>query len=160
MSKIDDKLNEVLDIASFNKGDVSKLLKEKIQDVPNKISLLRLDTDWYQSTKDEMEILYPRISKNGILLVDDYGSWEGARKAIDEYFRNSNKDELYKARNKAISHSKGEFIAFLDCDDWWEKDYLSSRKEFFVNKSFDFARASKSISQNSNACALNSIVRT
>ena len=76
----------VFDIASFKKGDISILLKEKKQELPNKISLLRLDTDWYESTKDEMNILYPKISKNGILLVDDYGSWQGARKAVDEYF--------------------------------------------------------------------------
>ncbi len=76
----------VFDIASFNKGDISILLKDKKQALPNKISLLRLDTDWYESTKDEMKYLYPKISKNGILLVDDYGSWEGARKAVDEYF--------------------------------------------------------------------------
>tara|TARA_Y100001968_G_scaffold315855_1_gene342948 strand:+ start:1108 stop:1899 length:792 start_codon:yes stop_codon:yes gene_type:complete len=79
----------LLDIASFRKGDISAVLKDNKDDLPTKISLLRLDTDWYESTKDEMEILYPKVSKNGILLVDDYGSWEGARKAIDEYFLNS-----------------------------------------------------------------------
>ena len=83
--------------------------------------------------------------KNFEIILWDNASTDESKKIIKnfkdkriKYFRNSNKDELYKARNKAISHSKGEFIAFLDCDDWWEKDYLSSRKEFFVNKSFDF----------------------
>lgn len=53
---------------------------------PDSIALLRLDTDWYESTKHELEHLFPRLSKHGVLIVDDYGHWEGARKAVDEYF--------------------------------------------------------------------------
>jgi O-methyltransferase len=49
------------------------------------IALLRLDTDWYESTKHELEHLFPRLCKDGILIIDDYGHWEGARKAVDEY---------------------------------------------------------------------------
>lgn len=52
---------------------------------PEQIALLRLDTDWYASTKHELEHLYPRLSPNGILIIDDYGDWQGARKATDEY---------------------------------------------------------------------------
>lgn len=55
--------------------------------VPQKIAILRLDTDWYESTMKELEILYPRLSKGGVLIVDDYGHFTGARKAVDEYFR-------------------------------------------------------------------------
>lgn len=55
-------------------------------DVPEKISLLRLDTDWYESTAHEMEHLFPRLVDGGVLIVDDYGHWEGARRAVDEYF--------------------------------------------------------------------------
>jgi O-methyltransferase len=51
------------------------------------ISLLRLDTDYYASTKLELEILYPRLSHGGVLIVDDYGEFEGARRATDEYMR-------------------------------------------------------------------------
>ena len=50
------------------------------------IALLRLDTDWYASTKHELTHLYPRLSERGVLIVDDYGHWEGCRKAVDEYF--------------------------------------------------------------------------
>ena len=50
-----------------------------------KISFLRLDTDFYESTIKELEILYPRLEKGGVLLIDDYGFWDGARKAVDEY---------------------------------------------------------------------------
>lgn len=53
--------------------------------VPDKIALLRLDTDWYESTKHEMEHLFPRLVKGGVLIIDDYGHWQGARKAVDEY---------------------------------------------------------------------------
>jgi O-methyltransferase len=52
---------------------------------PDKISLLRLDTDWYASTKHEMQHLFPRLSRNGILIIDDYGHFKGAKQAIDEY---------------------------------------------------------------------------
>jgi len=54
--------------------------------VPEKIAVLRLDTDWYESTKHELEHLYPRLSRGGVLLIDDYGHWQGSRKAVDEYF--------------------------------------------------------------------------
>ena len=50
------------------------------------ISLLRLDTDWYDSTKHELNHLFPALSPCGVLIVDDYGRWEGCRKAVDEYF--------------------------------------------------------------------------
>ena len=53
---------------------------------PSKIALLRLDTDWYESTKHELEHLFPCLSKGGVLIIDDYGHWQGARKAVDEYF--------------------------------------------------------------------------
>jgi len=49
------------------------------------IALLRLDTDWYESTRHELVHLFPRLVDGGILIVDDYGAWEGARKAVDEY---------------------------------------------------------------------------
>lgn len=54
--------------------------------LPERIALLRLDTDWYESTKAELEILYPRLAPGGILIIDDYGHWQGARQAVDEYF--------------------------------------------------------------------------
>jgi O-methyltransferase len=52
---------------------------------PERIALLRLDTDWYQSTRHELEHLYPRLEPGGVLLIDDYGHYEGARRAVDEY---------------------------------------------------------------------------
>ena len=68
-----------------------RIIKGKVEDtipsdMPQKIAILRLDTDWYQSTKHELEYLYPLLQKGGVLIVDDYGAWQGARKATDEYF--------------------------------------------------------------------------
>ena len=52
---------------------------------PERIALCRLDTDWYESTAHELEHLYPRIAAGGLLIIDDYGEFLGARKAVDEY---------------------------------------------------------------------------
>jgi O-methyltransferase len=52
---------------------------------PQRIALLRLDTDWYESTRHELEHLYPRLSPGGVLIIDDYGHWQGARRAVDEF---------------------------------------------------------------------------
>lgn len=53
---------------------------------PAQVALLRLDTDWYESTRHELLHLYPRLCGGGVLIVDDYGHWEGCRRAVDEYF--------------------------------------------------------------------------
>lgn len=57
---------------------------------PEQIALLRLDTDWYESTRHEMEQLFPRLMPGGVLIIDDYGHWAGARKAVDEYLATHN----------------------------------------------------------------------
>ena len=53
--------------------------------VPDEIAILRLDTDFYESTKHELQHLYPRLSPGGILIIDDYGAFPGSRMATDEY---------------------------------------------------------------------------
>ena len=63
-------------------GDVMATLPAT---APAAIALLRLDTDWYTSTRHELEQLYPRLTPGGVLIVDDYGYWRGARKATDEF---------------------------------------------------------------------------
>jgi len=67
------------------------LVQGKVEDtipgtIPERIALLRLDTDFYESTRHELVHLYPRLSPGGVLLIDDYGTWEGARQAVEEYF--------------------------------------------------------------------------
>lgn len=66
----------------FIKGKVEDTVPDK---APELISILRLDTDWYESTRHELVHLYPRLADGGILIIDDYGHWAGARQAVDEY---------------------------------------------------------------------------
>jgi hypothetical protein len=68
----------------YVKGKVEETIPSVI---PEKIALLRLDTDWYESTRHELIHLFPRLVKGGVLIIDDYGYWKGARKAVDEYIR-------------------------------------------------------------------------
>lgn len=77
-------------------GDVCDTLNE-INNIPKSISLLRLDTDWYKSTKKEMDVLYPKLNGGGVLIVDDYGHWKGSKLAVDEYFQEHNLNLEIKA---------------------------------------------------------------
>jgi O-methyltransferase len=70
----------------FARGPVEQTLPEA---APERLALLRLDTDWYESTRHELEHLWPQLSDGGVLIVDDYGHWEGARRAVDEFFATS-----------------------------------------------------------------------
>ncbi|MGZ0017467.1 TylF/MycF/NovP-related O-methyltransferase [Yeosuana sp. AK3] len=72
----------------FIKGKVEETIP-KVK-IPEKIAVLRLDTDWYESTKHEMEHLYPRLVKGGIIIIDDYGHWQGCKQAVDEYLFENN----------------------------------------------------------------------
>ena len=78
----------------FIKGLVEETIPKKI---PEKICLLILDTDYYKSTKHELNHLYPLLIKGGIIIIDDYGTWSGVKKAVDEYFDHLN-----------------DFISFID----------------------------------------------
>ena len=87
-------LDEVQD-AMFSTGysqDRIAFVRGRVEDTvpsaaPKEIALLRLDTDWYESTRHELIHLFPRLSPGGVLIIDDYGHWKGARLAVDEYFR-------------------------------------------------------------------------
>jgi Macrocin-O-methyltransferase (TylF) len=75
----------------FVKGPVEETIPATI---PASIALLRLDTDWHSSTKHEMEHLYPRVSPQGIVILDDYGHYQGARRAVDDYLSKLDKKPL------------------------------------------------------------------
>lgn len=66
----------------YVKGDIAQTATTKT----GPLALLRLDTDWYASTRAELVNFWPRLIKNGVLIIDDYGHWQGARKAVDEFF--------------------------------------------------------------------------
>jgi len=69
-------------LIEFVKGRVEDTLPTP---TVSQIAVLRLDTDWYESTRHELQHLYPHLMRRGVLIIDDYGHWEGARKAVDEY---------------------------------------------------------------------------
>jgi O-methyltransferase len=78
------------------------LIKGKVEEtlpsaLPARLALLRLDTDWYESTKHELIHLFPLVDPRGVLIIDDYGHWQGARKATDEYL-SEHKLNLYLHR--------------------------------------------------------------
>ena len=71
----------------FVQGKVEETIPDTM---PEKIALLRLDTDWYESTYHELVHLFPRLSEGGVLIIDDYGHWQGAREAVDQYLSENN----------------------------------------------------------------------
>ena len=88
LEDVQENLNSLgLNVADFHfvKGMVEDTIPAGAPNGP--IALLRLDTDWYSSTKHEMEHLFPKLAVGGVLIIDDYGDWEGARKAVDNYLK-------------------------------------------------------------------------
>ena len=73
----------------FIEGDILETLNNK-DNYPNKISFLRLDTDIYKTTKKQLEILYEKLVKGGVLHIDDYGLCPGVKTAVDNFFSNKN----------------------------------------------------------------------
>lgn len=85
-----DGVKEVMYGTGYPKEKIH-FVKGKVEDTvpgsaPEAIALLRLDTDWYESTKHELVYLFPRLAKAGVIIIDDYGHWKGSRQACDEYF--------------------------------------------------------------------------
>ncbi len=70
-------------------GDVMETLKDKTT-IPEKIAILRLDTDWYESSKYELEQMYDNVVTGGVIIFDDYYHWDGQRKATDDFFLSRN----------------------------------------------------------------------
>ena len=75
----------------FHQGPVEETLEGF---APGPLALVRLDTDFYPSTRKELEVLYPLLSDEGVLIVDDYGQYEGSRTATDEYLAKLTKKPL------------------------------------------------------------------
>ncbi len=79
-------------VPQYHVGDI---LKNTF--IPEKIAVLRLDTDWYESTKHELETFYDSVVPGGIVIIDDYGHWEGCRKAVDEFLESRPEIVLFSA---------------------------------------------------------------
>ena len=79
-----------IDLGIFGRGNLATTLnavnQRGAEAAPAAICLLRLDTDWYESTRHELNHLFPRVSPDGVMIIDDYGHWHGVRRAVDEYF--------------------------------------------------------------------------
>ena len=83
----------------YVKGKVEDtLLSEKL---PDKIAVLRLDTDWDKSTKIELDVLFRRLQKGGILIIDDFCSWQGSSTATKEFFRDKLNLDAEEERKKS-----------------------------------------------------------
>jgi O-methyltransferase len=83
----------------FVEGNVLETLDLEVTD---QICLLRLDTDWYDSTWKELETLYPKVAEGGVCIVDDYGAWAGSKLAVDEYFLRHGPRPLFHITNWTV----------------------------------------------------------
>lgn len=89
-----DEVKKSVYSTGYNKSNIH-FIKGKVEDTipinaPESISILRLDTDFYESSMHELVHLFPRLTSGGVLIIDDYGYWQGQRKAVDEYFSKNN----------------------------------------------------------------------
>ena len=101
-------------------------------------------------------ILNQKYKNLEIIFFDNYSS-DNSKELINQfkdsrikYHFSKKKLPLYKARNRAIKKSSGPLIAFLDIDDWWDPKYLSSKKNFFTNKDYDYFYTNVSIYHEKN----------
>jgi len=76
----------------FVKGMVEKTIPRTL---PNQIALLRLDTDLYESTYHELIHLYPKVTTQGVVIIDDYGHFQGSQEATDKYFSEESREVLF-----------------------------------------------------------------
>ena len=96
--------------------------------------------------KKNLESIQRQKYSNWELIFWDNQSSDNSKKIFDsfkdkrfKYYCSDKHTTLYEARNLACKKTNGEFIAFLDCDDWWYENFLSSRESFFNNERYDFS---------------------
>jgi hypothetical protein len=92
LEQVKNRLNSTLysqDKLHYIVGDVMETLKDKTT-IPEKIAILRLDTDWYESSKYELEQMYDNVVNGGVIIFDDYYHWDGQRRATDDFFSSRN----------------------------------------------------------------------
>lgn len=69
------------------------------------ISILRLDGDWYESVKDCLEALFPKVSSGGLVIIDDYYAWDGCARAVHDY--------LSVSKSASRLHQWGDQVAYI-----------------------------------------------
>lgn len=84
-NNINNNTNYPKNLINYHKGDILKT-----NFFPKQIAVLRLDTDWYESTKFELDNFYDLVSPNGVIIIDDYNCWDGAKKAVHEFLNERN----------------------------------------------------------------------
>ena len=88
-----DEVKENMGTTGYSSENIT-YIEGKVEDslpniIPNHISLLRLDTDFFESTQHELNHLYPLLSEQGVIIIDDYGFWAGAKEAVDKYLKDN-----------------------------------------------------------------------
>jgi hypothetical protein len=102
-----------MDKIHFHKGDIRKVNADEI---PNEIALLRLDNDWYELYKFELERFEPHVIVHGTIIIDDYYHWKGCKEAVDEY--------LLKIGS---SYNKNRLVTYSDCTHWHKETKKTKR---------------------------------
>jgi O-methyltransferase len=124
----DPELNPIGACAGISQADVEKFLVERLElardnfvfhigwfqeTVPRsanaieRIALLRIDGDRYDSTKACLDVLYDKVVPNGFVIIDDYGTFSGCRKAVDEFLaRTGIKPQIHKSDQDCIYFRK------------------------------------------------------
>jgi len=102
-----DEVQENLKLVGYTLGNI-KMVKGDVRQsckrhCPKEIALLRVDVDFYEATKVVLEVMYPKLSKGGVVILDDYETWLGSRKAVDEFF-GSQIDKLITRRDSSAAY--------------------------------------------------------
>ena len=92
----------------IRKGRVEETLRDA---KPHAVSILRLDTDWYESTLVELHQLWPKLVRSGVLIIDDYGWWKGQRDAVDEFLDRCSLPPICLASTLPVQLSSSRDIA-------------------------------------------------
>lgn len=119
---------EVRDIVVPVQGVFSQTLPQYKSEVGN-IALLHADGDWYESTMDIFNTLFEQVVDDGIVQIDDYGFWEGCRKAIQEFERSQNMSFALRSIDDTGVWFRKEVTTYSDCNHWRAFWYLAQAAE-------------------------------
>ena len=72
---------------NYISGPIEETLISQKASLPNQIAILRIDTDWHDSTMAALENLFQLVVPGGVVILDDYGFWEGSRLAAENFFK-------------------------------------------------------------------------